>query len=103
INSPQTQTPPASKKRRGKTTTTAAATETAPPAVEPLVTGENVFSDQPQPSPQGQQPQPSPVGGTMLSAAAGGRTLSSGEKAYTGEPLSLNLKDADIKDVLRTF
>ena len=39
----------------------------------------------------------------MLSAAAGGRTLSGGEKAYTGEPLSLNLKDADIKDVLRTF
>jgi type IV pilus assembly protein PilQ len=100
INSPQTQTPPASKKRRGKTTTTA--TETAPPAIEPAVTGENVFTD-PQPSAQPQQPQPSGVGGTMLSAAAGGRTLSSGEKAYTGEPLSLNLKDADIKDVLRTF
>jgi type IV pilus secretin PilQ/predicted competence protein len=102
INSPQTQTPPASKKRRGSKTTTSAATDTAPPAIEPVVTGENVFTD-PQASNQPQQPQPSPVGGTMLSAAAGGRTLSSGEKAYTGEPLSLNLKDADIKDVLRTF
>jgi len=107
INSPQPQTAPSSKTRRGtkttKTTTTAPATDTAPPAIEPMVTGENVFTDQPQPSPQGQQPQPSGVGGTMLSAAQGGKTLSSGEKAYTGEPLSLNLKDADIKDVLRTF
>jgi type IV pilus assembly protein PilQ len=29
--------------------------------------------------------------------------LSAGEKVFTGEPISLNLKDADIKDVLRTF
>ena len=103
INAPQTQTPPASKKRRG---TTKAATQPAtaePPAIEPAVTGENVFTDpavQPQP-----QPQPSSTTGTVLSTAAssGGRTLSSADKTYTGEPLSLNLKDADIKDVLRTF
>ncbi len=31
------------------------------------------------------------------------RTLSTEERVYTGEPLSLTLKDADIKDVLRTF
>lgn len=31
------------------------------------------------------------------------RTLSIEERVYTGEPLSLTLKDADIKDVLRTF
>ena len=31
------------------------------------------------------------------------RTLGSGDKQYTGEPLSLNLKDADIKDTLQKF
>ncbi len=31
------------------------------------------------------------------------RTLSSGPRVFNGEPISLNLKDADIKDVLRTF
>jgi type IV pilus assembly protein PilQ len=100
INAPQTQTPPASKKRRGTTrTATAPKADTAPPAIDPAISGENVFTD---PSPQ----TPAPVNSTsstMLSAASGGRTLSGGEKAYTGEPLSLNLKDADIKDVLRTF
>ena len=94
INAPQTQTPPASKKRRGATTQPAT---TEPPAVEPALSSENVFTEP--------APQPSPTTGTVLSAgaAAGGRTLSSAEKTYTGEPLSLNLKDADIKDVLRTF
>jgi len=32
-----------------------------------------------------------------------GRTLSAAGRVYTGEPISLNLKDADMKDVLRTF
>ena len=32
-----------------------------------------------------------------------GRTLSSTGRVFTGDPISLNLKDADIKDVLRTF
>lgn len=31
------------------------------------------------------------------------RTLSTGPRVFNGEPISLNLKDADIKDVLRTF
>jgi len=97
INAPQTQTPPASKKRRGTRTTAQAVAD--PPAIDPAPAGENVFTD---PAAQ-PQPAPSSTSGTMLSAAAGGRTLSGGEKAYTGEPLSLNLKDADIKDVLRTF
>lgn len=96
INAPQTQTPPpASKKRRGSTT---AAASTAP-ALDPAPAAENVFTD-----PQTAAPQPGTgSNGTLLSAGAGGRTLGSGEKIYTGEPLSLNLKDADIKDVLRTF
>ncbi len=34
---------------------------------------------------------------------SGSRTLSGGPRVFNGEPLSLNLKDADIKDVLRTF
>jgi type IV pilus assembly protein PilQ len=96
INAPQTQTPPASKKRRGTQPATA-----EPPAIEPALNGENVFTD---PVQQPQQ-QPSGNSGTVLSsgASAGGRTLSIADKTYTGEPLSLNLKDADIKDVLRTF
>ncbi len=96
INAPQTQTPPpASKKRRGKAAAVAAAD--APPAIEPALNSENVFTD-----PQA-APTTSSTTGTLLSTGAGGRTLGSGEKVYTGEPLSLNLKDADIKDVLRTF
>ncbi|MGZ6971741.1 MAG: AMIN domain-containing protein, partial [Thermoanaerobaculia bacterium] len=31
------------------------------------------------------------------------RTLGAGEKQYTGEPITLNLKDADIKDTLQRF
>lgn len=31
------------------------------------------------------------------------RTLSGSQRIFTGEPLDLSLKDADIKDVLRTF
>jgi type IV pilus assembly protein PilQ len=63
---------------------------------------EDVFGDQ-QPTTT-----PSTPIGQVLSggpnAPGGVRTLSStGDRTYTGEPLSLNLKDADIKDVLRTF
>ncbi|MGD1149304.1 MAG: type IV pilus secretin PilQ [Thermoanaerobaculaceae bacterium] len=35
--------------------------------------------------------------------ATGSHELESQEKRFTGEPISLELKDADIKDVLRTF
>jgi type IV pilus assembly protein PilQ len=31
------------------------------------------------------------------------RTLGTGDKQYTGEPITLNLKDADIKDTLQRF
>ena len=31
------------------------------------------------------------------------KTISGGETQYTGQPLSLSLKDADVKDVLRLF
>ena len=64
-------------------------TLTSTPAQPTPATIENVFSPAPQPV----------VGGVL----GGSRTLSAGEKVFTGEPISLNLKDADIKDVLRTF
>jgi type IV pilus assembly protein PilQ len=77
----QDQAPPPAPRPRRVTTTT-----------QPQPTGptENVFSE----------PAPGPA---VSPLAAGARQLSAGEKVFTGEPLSLNLKDADIKDVLRTF
>jgi type IV pilus assembly protein PilQ len=100
INAPQTQTPP---KKRSKTTTDSM---TSAPVLDPTPSGENVFADPQTAVTQAQVG--TPPNGTLLSTGtggtgAGGRTLSSAEKVYTGEPLSLNLKDADIKDVLRTF
>jgi type IV pilus assembly protein PilQ len=50
--------------------------------------GENVFTEAMQATDLTQEP---------------GRTLSSTGRVFTGDPISLNLKDADIKDVLRTF
>ena len=44
---------------------------------------------------------PQPV--TQPQTLSGPRTLSAGPRQFNGEPLSLNLKDADIKDVVRTF
>ncbi len=41
------------------------------------------------------------AGGVPLSFKE--RTISGGEAKYTGEPISLSLKDADVKDVLRVF
>jgi len=41
------------------------------------------------------------AGGIPLSFSA--KTISGGSIKYTGEPISLSLKDADIKDVLRVF
>jgi hypothetical protein len=41
--------------------------------------------------------------GGPVQTLAGSRTLSSSQRVFNGEPISLNLKDADIKDVIRTF
>jgi type IV pilus assembly protein PilQ len=62
---------------------------------------ENVFSDPSAAAPPVLGSSTAPSGATPRLAA--GRTLSPGEKVYTGEPIDLNLKDADIKDVVRTF
>ena len=93
INAPQYQTPPPAPKKRRSGAKAAAVPAAA--AIDPTPPGENVFTD---PAAAAQPP-----GGTLLSAGPGGRTLSADDKVFTGEPLSLNLKDADIKDVLHTF
>ncbi|HKB79897.1 MAG TPA: type IV pilus secretin PilQ, partial [Thermoanaerobaculia bacterium] len=67
-------------------------TQGVPLQPQPGSTTENVFSTPGQPT--------EPAIGAGL---GGTRTLSAGERVYTGEPISLNLKDADLKDVLRTF
>jgi type IV pilus secretin PilQ/predicted competence protein len=94
INAQAAQTPPApAPKKKGKKLEVQPAGSAAAPA-----TNENVFTDQPVVGSTA-QPSATPVVGGQLS----GRTLSASEKVYTGEPISLNLKDADIKDVIRTF
>src|SRR6185503_7634599 len=65
------------------------APDQAPPPATQQTTSEDVFSE----------PVINPSAVTNLS----GRTLSGGPRVFTGEPISLNLKDADLKDVLRTF
>jgi type IV pilus assembly protein PilQ len=63
----------------------------APADQEPPVNrNDDVFATAPQPATQPQ-------------TLSGPRTLSGGPRQFNGEPLSLNLKDADIKDVVRTF
>ena len=100
INAQTYQPPPAPqpKKSKGKSLST---TQPAP-ASAPAPAGEDVFKNTGDVTPQ------PAVGATATGPALGGslgtgRTLSAGEKVYTGEPISLNLKDADIKDVIRTF
>jgi type IV pilus assembly protein PilQ len=67
-------------------------TQPAPRPVPPPTTPrpsapENVFEEA--------QPQP-------LSPGAA-RTLSGGQRVFSGDPITMQLKDADIKDVIRTF
>jgi type IV pilus assembly protein PilQ len=97
-------TPASTKKKKGSTISKSLDGSAPAPA------SENVFSD---PSAQqapvlGSNPSPSGAtsrlsGATPGQTAGGGRMLSQSEKVYTGEPIDLNLKDAEIKDVLRTF
>lgn len=111
INAPAAQTPPSTtKKTATKKITNTGNASSAPPSVVPMPVEnaqENVFTDAQQPALGSNAPpagtQPAVTGGPAATAAQGGRTITSGEKVFTGEPLSLNLKDADIKDVIRTF
>jgi type IV pilus assembly protein PilQ len=62
-------------------------------------TREDVFSD------AARQVPTTELSGQVLSGTplGGSRTLGGSGRVFTGEPISLSLKDADIKDVLRTF
>jgi type IV pilus assembly protein PilQ len=82
---PPTQTASASK---GARKVINAPADQAPPAAR-----EDVFSE----------PAEQSTAVTSARTLSGSRTLSSGPRVFNGEPISLNLKDADIKDVLRTF
>ena len=99
ITAPAGQTAPPS--TSGGTSKKGRKTSAATLAPDPAPT-ENVFSD-----PSAQTPpvlgNSAPPAGMTTRLSNQGRTLSAGDKLYTGEPIDLNLKDADIKDVLRTF
>jgi type IV pilus assembly protein PilQ len=75
-----------------------------PPRVRTTSAAENVFNDAaPATAPA---PAPGVPEGLRVLSTSGpmSRTIgSSNQRVYTGEPLSLNLKEADIRDVLRTF
>jgi len=48
-------------------------------------------------------PTPEPGVPRLTPAVVAGQTVVSGRKEYTGEPISMSLKDADVREVLRTF
>jgi type IV pilus secretin PilQ/predicted competence protein len=81
INGPMDQVPPDTTRR-----TTPATTPATP------LSSENVFDDA-----------ANAAQSSSINTVAGSRTLSGTARVFTGDPISLNLKDADIKDVLRTF
>ena len=85
---------PASKGARSRITP---AIDQAPAQRPPA--SEDVFSEA---AIEAQQPV-STQSAAAQNLSTGSRTLSGGPRVFNGEPLSLNLKDADIKDVLRTF
>jgi len=91
INSPDQAAPPTPRPNPPSAPTPAVSTNVTTPAG---MAGENVFNED-----QGTAAR----GGQTLSGTMPSRTLSPGQRIYTGDPISLNLKDADIKDVLRTF
>jgi len=53
----------------------------------------------PAPLPDPQEPAPAPIAPEGLQA----RNLTTGEKVYTGHPISLDFKDGDLQDIFRLF
>jgi len=49
------------------------------------------------------QSAPQPGEPRITPAVVAGQTVVAGRKEYTGEPISMSLKDADVREVLRTF
>jgi len=102
ITAPAQSAPAPTTKRTTRNLTAPASGSGAAASANPgatVGTGEDVFNDQ-QTTPSGGR---EAVLNSSAITTAGGRTLSAGGRVYTGEPISLNLKDADMKDVLRTF
>lgn len=97
INAQSAQPAPVPATRKPRSTGSAVKPATSAATVPATANNEDVFTDA-----QGTQPLPS-GNPPALTGSLSGRTLTAGEKVYTGEPISLNLKDADIKDVIRTF
>ncbi len=96
ITAQASQPAPKSPARRATSSATSAPTMSGTAAAP----SDDVFNDA-----TAQQPA-SGNSGTQLSGtiSGAGRSLSGGaDKGFNGEPISLNLKGADIKDVLRTF
>ncbi|HKR66579.1 MAG TPA: type IV pilus secretin PilQ [Thermoanaerobaculia bacterium] len=88
---------PASKGARS--VISAPAPDQAPTPTRPATTQEDVFSD----AQQQTQPVATMPAGQSLTGGSGTRTLSADQRVFNGDPVSMNLKDADLKDVLRTF
>jgi type IV pilus assembly protein PilQ len=81
---------PASKGARSRITPAAQQTPVQQPQMQEDVFGEAAAQQQPNAT-------------IAVQTLSGARTLSSSQRVFNGEPISLNLKEADIKDVLRTF
>src|SRR4051812_9905183 len=102
ITAPAQSAPAPTTKRTTRNLTAPATGSGAATSANPgatVGTAEDVFNDQ-QTTPGGSR---EAVLNSAAITTAGGRTLSAAGRVYTGEPISLNLKDADMKDVLRTF
>ncbi len=95
----------------------AAIAEPVPPAAggSPLYEPEPLLQPSPEPMNGPDYPEDLAAAASELTAAAGypapqtgvsvfdSQTVGGGAKTYQGEPMTMSLKDADIKDVLRSF
>lgn len=97
----------------------AAVAESAPPVAAPApVSDVQAFAPAPAPVERAVAPAPAsvaafeaadvqepaaPAGAAPAPSIYNQQTVGGGRKQYVGEPISLSLKDADVKDVLRSF
>lgn len=100
INSASPEPAPQTRTTGTKAPVTTSTRTSTPQSTARTTQPENVFTDQTTGTTTPSSSTLATLGGV---AAGSSRTLTPGEKVYTGDPIDLNLKDADIKDVLRTF
>ena len=97
---PLPQAAPAAKAATEAKPAAAAAALTAPPAAPAEAAHKTSAAESPwTTTPAAMAEQAPPVKPVQV----GSREVESQERRFTGEPISLELKDADVKDVLRTF